>query len=192
MRCIEDLNHSLTILRSNYIDTGDFQLSMYPELNYKEGKSFIEKTIFYDKNNIPKQFFTSFEKYEYRKEECERIVKEFSDVLKKLGENQIAKPISLLKKNKEEIKEAHRDFLIALNEDNLLTNEIYQDLSAAFFVIDTFVNDSTANTINRVNSLKKEKQPIMPQDEKAYTEFMQNTFSKISDKMAEFEKILKG
>ncbi|MCY7410498.1 MAG: hypothetical protein LH473_09505, partial [Chitinophagales bacterium] len=80
---------------------------------------------------------------------AEKIVREFSALLDPSHDiGKPAHPISLLRNSNEDIKQAYKDLTLALKEDKLLTDEILENLKDGYSVIDVFIPDHEAQTVN--------------------------------------------
>jgi hypothetical protein len=122
---------------------------------------------------------------------AEVIVNDYGGALAQ-GVDGIARPISLLKNTKDEIKQAFKDYLVALKNHKKLTNEKYSILSATYGYIDHFVDDNAAAIINKVFKQIENNESIDQESQKVYQEFMAKSFLKMSDKMQELEDIIKS
>lgn len=81
--------------------------------------------------------------------QAEKIVREFSELLdpsRDIGKP--AHPISLLRNSKEEIKQAYKDLTLALKESKLLTEDVFENLKAGYSLIELFIPDDEAQTVN--------------------------------------------
>lgn len=83
----------------------------------------------------------------------------------------IARPVSLLKHTKSEIKQAFLDYKSISEQNNLLTDEIIENLSEAYRFIDYFVDDEKVDIINRVHRQRENKQDIDQLEFKLYFKF---------------------
>lgn len=116
---------------------------------------------------------------------AEKIVNDYGEVLSL--ENKIARRISLLKNDKEVIRKAMFLYLDSIFAEDLQTDNIINALVTSYSFIDTFIEDSQADLINKISSEIKNNQ-IDIYDEKnkdlkiIYDNYMKNFTSGNSHK----------
>lgn len=121
---------------------------------------------------------------------AESIVNDYMESLA-MGSRGIARPISYLKNTKEEIRQAFKDYMTALILQHKLDGKLATQLRATYSSIDHFIDDKLAHDINRIEGLRKSKQPISADEETLHRWFVVDVLMNSTSKANEFDNLLK-
>lgn len=120
---------------------------------------------------------------------AQSIINSYAEALA-IGSRGVARPISYLANTQNEIRQAYKDYLAALKQQNKLDDKMVQELRVTFGSIDHFIDDKQAHIINRVHEQIKQKIPYNADEEKIHRKFVIDVLMDTTSKMKEFDELL--
>lgn len=125
-----------------------------------------------------------------KQKEAEAIVNNYGTSLSIESEG-FARPASLLKNSKEEIKEAIKEYIEALIATKRLSKELCSILSFGYASVELFTDDDEAEYINKLGK-QNEKQKLPDDLYAIYSDYVQSTTLAMKQNIAEITDFLKA
>lgn len=120
---------------------------------------------------------------------AEKIVNDYGKSLSQWPDGDMAIPISLLRNSKAEIKNAFRDYILALKFHNKLSDEMFSELKIAYGYIDLFVEDRNVKIINKVHKQLEKNEEVNKLEKEVYQEFI-SIYGSIAERMNELKSLV--